>query len=305
MRAAPPLIVLCGPTATGKTALGIALARWLRVPVLSADSRQVYREFDIGTAKPSPAERAAVEHRLIDIADPTETFNVARYKELATAEIERVHTEGKPALLVGGSGLYIRSVAGGLEPPAVPPNPALREQLASRPLPELVAELRRLDPVRAARLHPNDRIRIERALEVCLATGRPVAAQERRIQSYRVLTLGLTAADRKLLHERIARRTRAMVRAGWLEEVIDLRAQYGPGLPLLQTLGYAELGAHLEGRTDLETAIEQTITHTRQFAKRQLTWFRSESDIRWFDIALDTEQLCGQLQQEIEHFLET
>lgn len=297
------LIVLCGPTASGKTALGIRLARYLGVPILGADSRQVYRDFDIGTAKPTASERAQADHRLIDLVEPTETFNVARYQALARPEIEAIQATGKPALLVGGSGLYLRAVSGGLRPPAVPADPELRAHLAGKPLVELHEHLVKLDPVAAGRIHPNDRVRIERALEVSLCSGRPMTIQQGRQDEYAVLKLGLVTADRSLLHARIAQRTRTMVANGWIAEVEFLREKYGPDLPLLATLGYAELAAFLEGRTNQETGIEQIVTRTRQFAKRQLTWFRAEPEIHWFDFSIPEEQRWSQVEITIEHFL--
>lgn len=301
------LIVLCGPTAAGKTGLGIQLARYLGVPVLSADSRQVYREFDIGTAKPTPQEREQAEHRLIDVASPTETFNVARYRALALAEIEKLHAARQPALLVGGSGLYLRAVAGGWQPPAVPPDLELRSQLAIQPLARLFEQLQRLDPETARRLHSNDRVRIERALEVCLASGRPMSTQQQPIHpGFEVLTVGI-GSDRAALLERIERRTHQMIERGWLIEVKKLRAKYGLDLPLLRTLGYAELGAYLAGEIDQDQAIRQIVVHTRQFAKRQMTWFRSQSKIHWLDSLEESAQadLWSRLQEQVDRFLKS
>ncbi|MBW4697336.1 MAG: tRNA (adenosine(37)-N6)-dimethylallyltransferase MiaA [Aphanocapsa lilacina HA4352-LM1] len=297
------VIVVCGPTAAGKSHLGMHLAQHLGVPLLSADSRQVYREFDIGTAKPNREEQGRVEHRLIDVAWPTETFNVARYRELAGGEIDRLARQGKPALLVGGSGLYLRAVAGGLEPPAVPPNPALRAQLAAEPLEALYEQLQKLDPESAERIHPHDRVRIERALEVSLITAKPFSAQRRRgTRDFPYLALGV-GSDREALGRRIERRTAEMIASGWLAEVEHLRTKYGPHLPLLGTLGYAELGAHLEGRWDLAEAVRQIVVHTRQFAKRQMTWFRAEPDIFWLDEAAGGRALEQQSVERAERFL--
>ncbi|UFP94132.1 tRNA (adenosine(37)-N6)-dimethylallyltransferase MiaA [Gloeobacter morelensis] len=297
------IIVVCGPTAAGKSHLGMHLAQRLGVPVLSADSRQVYREFDIGTAKPTREEQACVEHRLIDVAWPTEHFNVARYRELADAEMDRLTRQGKPTLLVGGSGLYLRAVSGGLEPPAVPPDPALRARLAAEPLDALYGQLQQRDPESAGRVHPNDRVRIERALEVCLTTGQPSSAQRHlRARDFSLLVLGV-GSSREALVRRIEQRTHRMIDAGWLAEVEYLRTKYGPDLPLLGTLGYAELGAYLDGQWDLAEAIRQVVVHTRQFAKRQMTWFRAEPDIHWLDEAAGWRALEQQSAERVERFL--
>ncbi|BAC91189.1 tRNA (adenosine(37)-N6)-dimethylallyltransferase MiaA [Gloeobacter violaceus] len=297
------IVVVCGPTAAGKSQLGMHLAQHLGVPVLSADSRQVYREFDIGTAKPTREEQRRVEHCLIDVAWPTEHFNVARYRELADAEIDRLTRQGKPALLVGGSGLYLRAVSGGLEPPAVPPDPALRARLAVERLDALYQRLQQLDPESAGRIHPNDQVRIERALEVCLTTGQPLSAQRRlRARDFSLLALGV-GSGREALVRRIEQRTHRMIEAGWLEEVEYLRAKYGPDLPLLSTLGYAELGAYLEERWDLAEALQQIVVHTRQFAKRQMTWFRAEPDVHWLDESAGRQTLEQQSIEQVERFL--
>lgn len=298
------IIVVCGPTAAGKSALGLELARALGVAIIAADSRQVYRGFDIGTAKPTIQERQLVEHRLIDVAEPTEPFNVARYQEMALAEVQTQHSASRPALLVGGTGLYLRSVAGGLTPPAVPPDLELRKRLAGQSLESLVAQLEHLDPETAARLHPNDRVRIERAIEVCLS-GQPMSRQLRPPQAtFPALWLGL-GSDRQALLERIEARTARMLSSGWLSEVEHLRGKYGPDLPLLGTLGYSELGSYLEGRMSLTQAAEQIVVRTRQFAKRQMTWFRAEKQIHWLDAegSAAPEVLFHSALEQVEKFL--
>lgn len=300
MHSPKTLLVLCGPTATGKSGLAQRLAQYLNVPVLNADSRQVYRGFDIGTAKPTARERLEVEHLLIDVADPTENFNAIRYQALANVEIERLHCEDRVALLVGGSGLYLRAVSMGLTPPAVPPDPKLRAHLQQLTTPELHYQLQVQDPYSAQRIHPNDRVRLERALEVCLSTGQPLSTQQsRHPPDYKVRTIGL-CAERSLLTERIAARTRRMLACGWLEEVVCLQEKYGSNLPLLQTLGYGELGAYLAGSTSLEAAVERTIIRTRQFAKRQMTWFRADSTIQWLDISAGEQALWEQTRRLVD-----
>ena len=297
------VVVLCGPTATGKTRLGLFLADYLKTPVLSADSRQVYCEFDIGTAKPTVAERAAIEHRLIDIAQPTETFNVALYRAAAQVALAEIHSLGRPALFVGGSGLYLRAMTGGLELPEAPPDAHLRALLLAQDADALHRQLQSLDPIAAGRIHPHDRVRLVRAVEVCLTTGNPLATQQRRtFPPYPVLNIGLRI-ERPDLIERIEQRTRQMVKAGWLAEVESLRAKYGPELPLLQTLGYREIGAYLDGLTNLKEALERTSLLTRQFAKRQMTWFRREPGIHWLDATLPEAKLQAEAQSLIDAFL--
>jgi tRNA dimethylallyltransferase len=293
------LIVICGSTAAGKTALGIRIAQYLNTPILGADSRQIYKDFDIGTAKPSLEERSQAEHRLIDLVDPRETFNVARYQALALQEIESLSQAQKPILFVGGSGLYLRSVSGGWTPPAVPPNPKLRAQLAEQPLEKLLAQLQERDPEAAQRIHSNDRVRIERALEVCLLSGKPFSTQGKKEVPEDILTLGISV-ERSELHRRIAERVHKMMQAGWIEEVQELREKYGSDLPLLKTLGYSELGDYLDGKLTREVAIEQTIIRTRQFAKRQMTWFRAEPGIQWIDPGESPMKLWERIDQFLE-----
>jgi tRNA dimethylallyltransferase len=298
------LIVVCGPTAAGKTALGIRIAQYLDTPILGADSRQIYKDFDIGTAKPSLEERAQAEHRLIDLVDPREVFNVARYQALASQEMEALTQAKKPILFVGGSGLYLRSVSGGWTPPAVPPNPELRTQLAEQPLEVLFAQLQEQDPEAAQRIHCNDRVRIERALEVCLLSGKPFSAQTKKEVPENILTLGVSV-ERSELHRRIAERVHKMIQAGWVEEVQALREKYGSELPLLKTLGYRELSDFLEGKLTREVAIEQTIIRTRQFAKRQMTWFRAEPGIQWISPSESPIKLWESINQFLERALES
>jgi tRNA dimethylallyltransferase len=293
------IIVVCGPTAAGKTALGIRIAQHLNTPILGADSRQIYKDFDIGTAKPSLEERSQAEHRLIDLVDPRETFNVARYQALALQEIESLSLAQKPILFVGGSGLYLRSISGGWTPPAIPPNPELRAQLTEQPLEKLFAQLQERDPEAAQRIHANDRVRIERALEVCLLSGEPFSTQGKKEVPENILTLGISV-ERSELHRRIAERVHRMIQAGWVEEVQGLREKYGSELPLLKTLGYSELGDYLDGNLTREAALEQTIIRTRQFAKRQMTWFRAEPGIQW----IDPGKSLVKLWESIDQFLE-
>ena len=295
------LIVICGPTATGKTALAVHLATVFKAPVLSADSRQVYRGFDIGTAKPTPEERAGVPHYLIDIADPTETYTVARFQQEANSLIRTFHQQGISPILAGGTGLYIQSVTEGLVIPAVAPDPAFRELLGTKSLEELRAELLSKDPETARKIHPHDRFRTCRALEVWYRTGETLSSQKgRNPPSYPIIYLGLDTPNRTFLSRRIELRIQSMLQKGLLDEIQTIEQQYGQDLPLLETLGYREFRQYLGQKHSLAEAREQTVLHTRQFAKRQTTWFKANPHILWLDIAhYNFKQLVDEAERSI------
>ncbi|MGB3201478.1 MAG: tRNA (adenosine(37)-N6)-dimethylallyltransferase MiaA [Nodosilinea sp.] len=287
-----------GATATGKSSLAIALAQRLNGVILSADSRQVYREFDIGTAKPAKFEQVQVPHYLIDICDPTATLTLAQYQSQAQALIHQLHRDETLPLLVGGTGLYIDAIVKGLRIPPVAPQPALRRQLDALGQPHCYALLQSLDPQAAQRIHPNDPVRTVRALEVYYVTGQPMSAlQGEAPPCYPVLYLGLDS-NIPALDRRIAQRTQGMIEAGLVEEVTDLVQKYGPDLPLLQTLGYAEILQHLQGDCSLSAAVDNIGLHTRQFAKRQRTWFRNRATVQWFDA--DAKDLVDQVWQQVK-----
>ncbi|MGH2366021.1 MAG: tRNA (adenosine(37)-N6)-dimethylallyltransferase MiaA [Chloroflexota bacterium] len=265
------LIAIVGPTATGKSALALRFAERLEgAAILSADSRQVYRGLDVGTAKPSAADRARVPHELIDVVNADQPFSLADYQRLAYEAIERVE---RP-FLVGGSGLYAQAVLDGFELPAAPPDAQLR---SAEPTPdELLRTLRTLDPHTAETIDPANRYRLLRAVE---RAGRPLG----RAPRYHTLRLGLSA-PREVLYQRSDERIDAMLAAGWLEEVRKLLERYAVGLPALSSLGYRELADHLAGHGSLAEAAALIKRRTRQFIKRQLTWFRRDSLLEWFDI---------------------
>ncbi|MCA1993718.1 MAG: tRNA (adenosine(37)-N6)-dimethylallyltransferase MiaA [Coleofasciculus sp. S288] len=323
----PGLIVICGATATGKSGLALALAERLGCVILSADSRQVYREFDIGTAKPSRTERQFVPHYLIDICDPTETMTVADYQQQVQALINQFHLpfaqkdrfteaicemkESKVKfasttplpLLVGGTGLYIRSVVQGMKIPRVAPNYELRSQLSSLGQTQLYAFLQQIDPDACHKIHPNDEVRTLRALEVYYVTGRPISEQQgENPPDYPILQIGLECGDPDALTRRIEQRTEQMIAAGWEAEVKALCEKYGVDLPLLDTLGYREMKQYLAGDISLSEAKELTVLHTRQFAKRQRTWFRAYKEIEWFDT--DNSDVLEKVWQRVQEFIE-
>ncbi|MBW4660115.1 MAG: tRNA (adenosine(37)-N6)-dimethylallyltransferase MiaA [Drouetiella hepatica Uher 2000/2452] len=304
--ALPILVVICGATATGKSSLALALAERLNGAILSADSRQVYREFDIGTAKPSNAEQNRVPHYLIDICDPTETLTLAQYQQQTQELIATFHATPqipRPVpLLVGGTGLYIRSIVRGLRIPRVPPQEELRSQLRSLGQPQCYAFLEQIDPWSAKKIHPNDPVRTLRALEVFYVTGQPISAQQGEVPpAYPILQIGLDCANVEALGQRIHRRTAQMMTAGFVEEVAALCQKYGADLPLLNTLGYQEIKHYLSGKTSRAEAEAAIVLHTRQFAKQQRTWFRADSTIAWFDA--DCPDLLEQVWAKIQAFL--
>jgi tRNA dimethylallyltransferase len=326
------LIVICGATATGKSGLAIALAQRLQSIILSADSRQVYREFDIGTAKPTAAQQQIVPHYLIDICDPTETLTVAEYQQQAQTLIAQ-ETRGQrdkgtkgqsgkgdkvthshpslphsltpllplsPPLLVGGTGLYIKSIVRGMNIPRVGPQPELRSQLASLGQRQLYTMLQRVDAIAAQKIHPNDAVRTLRALEVFYVTGRSISAQQgENPPTYPILQIGLDS-DSAVLKRRIQQRTEEMLATGWAEEVKMLCQKYGSDLPLLDTLGYQEMKQYLQGDLTLTEAKDLIVLHTRQFAKRQRTWFRAYPEIEWFDA--DRSDLLDRVWQIVQEF---
>jgi tRNA dimethylallyltransferase len=301
----PPVLAILGATATGKSALALALAERLGGEIVNADALQVYRGLDVGTAKPSAAERGRVRHHLIDVLEPHERYSAGEFARRARLAIAGIREGGRLPLVVGGSGLYLRALFEGISP--LPPgDPEVRRRLRERleeggGLAALAAELERLDPETAARLAPGDAQRVLRALEVRLVSGRPLSAWIARqpfgIQRIAALRVGLTL-PRAILYDRIAGRVVRMVEAGWVEEVGGLLAQgLSPDLPAFQAIGYRQFVRHVEGEWTLERAIGETITATRRFAKRQETWFRKELDVTWFS----AEDLDRRIPKVLEH----
>jgi tRNA dimethylallyltransferase len=287
--AQPSLVIITGPTATGKTALAIELALREGAEIVSADSRQIYRYLDIGTAKPTQAEREQIPHHMLDLVNPDEQFDSARFRTLAMAAIDDIVQRGKKVLVVGGTGLYLRALTRGLftGPPA---DSTLRMRLQQQEQSEgkgfLHRRLAGVDPETANRLHPNDTVRLIRALEVFLLSGTPMShwqgAHGFRDRPFSTLMISLVM-ERETLARRIEQRCRQMIHDGLIEEVQQIWARgYGPELPLLQTIGYAQIGQTLRGQYGLEDAIARMAQETRRLAKRQLTWLRAEPEVQWF-----------------------
>jgi tRNA dimethylallyltransferase len=275
-----------GPTASGKSALAASLAQRFPVEIVSVDSAQIYRGMDVGTAKPTPAERASLPHHLIDILDPTETYSAARFRADALAAVRAIAARGNVPLLVGGTMLYFKALREGLSDlPQADPNlrAAIEADARARGWPALHAELTRVDPETAARLEPADAQRIQRALEVWRATGVPMSRQlggRNGAPPLRLVQIALVPGDRAALHRRIKARFEQMLADGLVEELVALRKRYAlhAGLPSMRCVGYRQAWAHLEGEYDRATLRDRGIFATRQLAKRQLTWLRSTRD---------------------------
>lgn len=289
MMAGAPLLALVGPTASGKSAAAVALASELGAEIVSADSMLVYRGLDVGTAKPSPGERARVPHHLIDVAEPEEPFSVARYQELAREALAGTRARGAAPLLVGGSGLYIRAVVDDLALP--PTDDATRADLVAEAEalgPErLYARLTDLDPVAAGKIEPGNVRRTIRALEVAAVTGRAFSSYAYAWDAYapeRFRAAGVHIS-RDVLAARIEARVSAMLEAGLLDEVRSLVGRgFGDWLTASQAIGYAEMSRHLAGGLSLDEAVAGTVKRTKALARRQLAWFRRDPRIRWFEV---------------------
>jgi tRNA dimethylallyltransferase len=284
-----PLIVIAGPTAAGKTALGVALGTEFSGEIISADSRQFYRFMNIGTAKPTPEEMSAVQHHLIDIALPDETVGLAQFLSLSRAAIQSITQAGNTPFLVGGTGQYIKALLQGWQVPEVPPDPELRAQLEARASADpdgLWQQLLAFDPEVVAFIDPRNIRRVIRALEVCLKSQRPYSELRRRTPPpYRVLQIGLTA-ERQFLYDRADRRVDQMMKHRLLEEVkFLLHMGYDWALPAMSGLGYIQFKPYFEEGSALEDIVERIQLDTHDFIRRQYNWFRlSNPDIHWLDI---------------------
>ena len=284
--------MLTGPTGAGKSAWAERVAEVAPVEIVSVDSALVYRGLDIGSAKPTREMQQRIPHHLIDICEPTDNYSAGRFVTDATAAIDQIHARGRVPLLVGGTMLYLRALLHGLAP-LPEASPAVRRQIDERAAREgwsaLHAELARLDPDAAARIKNSDPQRIQRALEVCYVTGQPISRLQRDTVSplarHRVRAWALAPTDRAVLHHRLEQRFHSMLSAGFLDEVRSLRRRgdLDPSYSSMRAVGYRQLWAYLAGEYDLEEAIRRGISATRQLAKRQLTWMRSEPLLEWVD----------------------
>jgi len=285
------MIAIVGPTAVGKSELALRLAQYFPLEIISADSRQVYRYMDIGTNKPSPAERASVPHHIIDVVEPDEDFSLAMYHQMAIEALKAIKQKGKLPLLVGGSGLYVWSLIEGWKIPQVPPDQKLRRQLEARAEQEdsqsLYRELQDIDPTTAEKINPSNIRRIIRALEIYHTTGQPPSQLQRKeAPGFSILLIGLTQ-ERSELYRKIDWRVDKMIQRGLVEEVEWLlKKGYSPSLPSMSGIGYKQISQFLRGEMTLAQAIDKIKYETHRLARHQYAWFRlSDSRIHWFDVS--------------------
>jgi tRNA dimethylallyltransferase len=290
----PKIVVIAGPTASGKSAAALELAGLFKAEIINADSMQVYRYLDIGTAKPTQAERNAVPHHLIDILYPDEEFSAALYREAAQGAIADVEARGKRAMVVGGTGLYIKALTSGLIRGGEV-DPTIRKRLQAEAQSggreQLYGRLKEADPATAERLHPHDTYRIIRALEVYERTGQPISTLRKKHLfkegPYHTLKIGLQR-EREELYNRIDQRVDEMIKQGLQEEVEHiLEMGYAPSLKALQSLGYKQIINYLQGEYDLTEAVRLIKRDTRRYARRQMTWFKGDPEIRWIEFPRD------------------
>ena len=293
----PLVITLLGPTASGKTALSLEIAERLNLPVINVDSRQLYREMTVGTAKPTAQQRARVPHHLLDLRNPDQPITLQEFQAEAEPCIAHELEQRGVALLVGGSGLYLKALTSGLKPPAVPPQAQLREQLSHLGQAICHPLLQQADPTAGARIAPADAVRTQRALEVLYATGRPMSSQATASPPpWRVLELGLDPTN---LRQRIQQRTDQLYVDGLVEETRQLAERYGADLPLLQTIGYGEALQLIQGTMSPAKANRITTQRTRQFAKRQRTWFRRQHQPHWLETTTELDQAMTLIEQHL------
>ena len=300
------LIIIVGPTASGKTGLSLSLAETFRGEIINADSMQVYKLLDIGTAKPTPAERKSVPHHVIDMVYPDEPYNAARYRDDAAAAIDEIWGREKRAFIVGGTGLYMKALLGGIFPgPSGHEDvrQSLRAEIEEKGLRRLFEELKNVDPGAAERIHPHDSLRIVRALEIFRLTGVPISEYQSahgfRESPYNYLKIGL-APDREELYRRIDSRAREMLEKGLIEEVERLLAMgYSENLNPMQSLGYRHVIKYLRGEYGFEEMLTIMTRDTRHYAKRQLTWFRHDPEVNWYRPE-DVDGVARKLEEFIE-----
>jgi len=306
-------IVLLGPTAAGKTRLAIEMAKILKGEIISADSMQVYRGMDIGTAKPTNEERQGIPHHLIDIRDPDESWTVSDFIRETQALTTKIYHRGKVPIIAGGTGLYLWSLLEGFAFPITPADKELRARLENEPASALYGQLSTIDPKAADKIHPNDKKRIIRALEVFELTGRPISELQkfrgnsphlsavpagRQVGNHQPILIGLILL-REELYSRINQRVDSMIEKGLIEEVKGLREKgHGKNLPSMQALGYKEVVDYLEGKWAREEMIDELKKRTRNFARRQMTWFRRFQNVKWFDVPVDSQVIIDYIVKE-------
>lgn len=292
------VIAIAGPTASGKTSLAVEIAKALKTEIISADSRQIYKEFDIATAKPSKQEMQGIKHHLIDVVSPKEEFTVADFADKAAEVMRNLFEQGKIPVVAGGTGLYFRILLENYDMPKVAPDKELREKLHNiekeQGVQALYDLLKQQDPVLAENIHPNNTVKIIRALEVCKTLGIPMSqAQKKKDPLYDVIWIGLghlNGEDRQFLYNRTDKRVDLMLEQGLEQEAKKLYEKYGKINSLLKTIGYQEFIDYFEEKISYEQCIEKIKQNTRRYAKRQLTWFRRNEDIKWFDIRKETTE---------------
>lgn len=300
------ILAVVGSTASGKTKIAIELAKRLDTEVISADSRLVYKDFNIGTAKPSVEEMDGIKHHMIDIVSPDKVYTAGDYKKDAQVVVDRLIKQGKIPIIVGGTGLYIKSLLGGLDIPEIAADDIFRDEMEKLAQEKgktfLHDKLKEIDPTTAQKLHPNDSVRVIRALEVYQTTQKTMSEINSMSKPlYDVYYAGLNAEDREFIYQRTNHRVDLMLEAGLVDEVRQLTEKYGRTLPLLKTLGYKEICYYFDDKMSLEDAVELIKKHTRNYAKRQLTWFRANSEINWFYIdKQNTEEIVEQILREYD-----
>ncbi len=280
------VIAIVGPTASGKTAVAINVAKKLKTEIISADSRQIYSDFNIAVAKPTELEMNGIAHHMLGFVNPDDDFTVANFADEARKIIYQLHQEGKIPVVVGGTGLYFRILLENFDMPRVAPNKEMRAELEKLSVQELYEMLKKLDPVISEKIHPNNTVKIIRALEVCKTLNMPMSEAQKikETPEFDVLWFGLNAENRQFLYERVNKRVDIMIQNGLETEAKQMFEKYGNMQLLFDTIGYKEFFDYFNGKISHDEMKEQIKQNTRRYAKRQLTWFRQNKKIRWFDI---------------------
>lgn len=301
------IIAITGSTASGKSDLAVLLAKNINGEIISADSRLIYRYFNIAAAKPSEEEKQGIPHHMMSIIDPVQEYSAAEFSEKASSIIKDIAKKHKVPIVAGGTGLYFRLLLENYAPPKVAPNKELRQQLEKETVENLYKKLIKLDKTSAEKIHANNKVKIIRALEVCLTLNKPMSlSQGKKDSEYDVLWIGLSSANREFLYKRIEQRVDIMVEKGLAEEAKALYKKYG-GLNILKnTIGYKELIPYFDKQCTLEEAVKEIKQNTRRYAKRQLSWFRANPKINWFDIEKqDINSISEDIQKLWINFLES